>query len=338
MGSSQRFCIWCGHELRQGGRFCTTCGRATADASQATPLVAEEQMPVAAPEVVAEPEVVAAPEVPATRQMAAEPGPTGVSSTVPIGDRIPEVSYDGPDSTVHPGGPGRSAPYGGVSPRQPRRRRSRWPVVLSLIALLCAAGAASVIFILHPFRGTRPPSAASPARSPLASPASSPFTSPASAASAGASQQVSPVASATLPSTVGVVAIGSSVANDPRAQSVAGIFDTYFSGVNQHHYTHALSVFDPGSALDPGNPRTVSSLAREDATTTDSNIVLTGLRPSGNGLNTEAAVTFQSQQSAGYGPAGSPGQTCTIWHLRYTLTQPSGSYLIYKVKGTHTGC
>jgi hypothetical protein len=332
MESPQRFCIWCGHELRQGGRFCTTCGRATADASQATPLVAEGQMPVVAPEAVA------APEVTATRQMGAGPGPTGVSSTVSIGNRTPEVSYDDPDSAAHPGWPGDSAPYGGASPQQPRRRRSRWPVVASLIVLLCAAGAASVIFVLHPFRGSRPPSAASPARSPLASPASSTFTSPASAASAAASQQVSPEASATLPSTVGVVAISSSVANDPQAQSVAGIFNTYFSSINQHHYEHALSVFDPASPLDPSNPLTVSSLAREDATTTDSNIALTEVRPSGNGLAAEAALTFQSQQAAGYGPAGSPNQTCTVWHLRYTLTQPSGSYLIYKVKGTHTRC
>jgi len=361
MGSSQRFCIWCGSELRQGGRFCTTCGRAAADAGQAAPLVAEEQMPIAAREMVAAPEaaapteavaspeavaptevfaphqVIAAPEVAETRPIAAESGPTGISPPAPIGDRIPETAFDRLAPPTHPGGPGGSAPDRDASPQQPWRRRSRWPVVLSLIALLCVAGAASVIFILHPFRGSRPASITSQERSPLASPASSPSTSPLSASSAGASQQASPVTSTTLPAAVGVVDIGGGVTNDSQAQSVAGIFNTYFSGINHHHYWHAVSVFDPASPLDTGNSL-VSSLARQDATTTDSNIILTGLHPSGNGLNTVAALTFQSRQAPGYGPSGSPDQTCTTWHLRYTLTQPSGSYLISKVNGTHTRC
>lgn len=318
MGSSQRFCIWCGQELRQGGRFCTACGRTTTDASQATPLISEEQLPAASPEDTA------------TRQMAAEPRPTAVTSPAPVRDRTSEGSSDGSGSMVHPGWSDSPPPYGGASPRPVRRRRSRWPVVLGLIALLCAGGAASALLILHPFRNSRAPSVASPARSPIASPAST--------ASTGASQQVSPVASATAPATVGVVSIGSAVADDPRAQTVAGIFNTYFSSINQRDYTQALSVFDPGSPLHPQSPSTVRSLTDADATTTDSNVVLTSLRPPGNGPATEAAVTFRSRQAAGYGPAGSPDQTCTVWQLRYTLTQSSGSYLIYKVKGAHAGC
>jgi hypothetical protein len=145
-------------------------------------------------------------------------------------------------------------------------------------------------------------------------------------------------ASPAQPVTVGSVRIAPGIASDPAANAVAQMFNTYFSAINQQDYQTAASVFDPSGEFNPNDPSDVQAFANGLATTTDSRIVLKGLRPSGGQLARKARVTFRSHQAAGYGPAGNSGQTCTTWDLTYTLTQDGGPYLIHKVKGTHSRC
>jgi eukaryotic-like serine/threonine-protein kinase len=139
-----------------------------------------------------------------------------------------------------------------------------------------------------------------------------------------------------------MVDIGSGVSGNPQAAAVADMFNTYFSGINQHHYKHAMTVFahDNVVKINPNNPASVSTFAYGDRTSNDSEIVLTNLQSASNGELTAAEVTFQSQQAAGLGPGDDPSETCTLWDITYELAQSSsGQYLIYKITAdTNSGC
>jgi eukaryotic-like serine/threonine-protein kinase len=137
---------------------------------------------------------------------------------------------------------------------------------------------------------------------------------------------------------VGQVTIGNSIISNPQAASIASLFNTYFTGINDQDYSQALSAFAPDAPINPTSSSTVESLAHADSTTQDSNIVLNSLYPSDGGNVTKANITFQSTQQPGYGPDGASDQTCTDWNLNYTITQSSGNYYLYQVKGTDTGC
>jgi hypothetical protein len=116
------------------------------------------------------------------------------------------------------------------------------------------------------------------------------------------------------------------------------MFNKYFAGINHHDYSAAISVFDPNGSFSPDNPSNLQALANGLATTSDSHIVLAWIGPAGGGPATEAKVSFRSHQSAGYGPRGSPDETCTAWDLTYFLAHSDGRYLIEKTKGAHSGC
>jgi hypothetical protein len=154
-------------------------------------------------------------------------------------------------------------------------------------------------------------------------------------------QQSTPPAQPTAPAgpvKVGRVTIPLALATDPRAKAVAEMFNTYFSAINQHDYQTAVSVFDPGGEFNPNDPQYVQALANGLATTTDSKIVVASIRPPAPEPARKAEITFRSHQAAGYGPSGDTSETCTNWDLIYTISQPSGQYLIDKVKGTNSPC
>ena len=140
------------------------------------------------------------------------------------------------------------------------------------------------------------------------------------------------------PSSVGVVAIDSAFVNDPRAQQVATMLNTYFSAISDKNYNLALQQFDPSGTMNPNDPQQAQSFEQGVSTSSDSNVALHSLSPAGPATATTADVTLTSSQQAGYGPSGNEDQTCTDWTLTYTLSYINGSYLIYDSKGTYAGC
>ena len=134
----------CGHELRLETQFCTVCGSRAADNGREIAPVAEVPAP--------------GPEVTAIRPAPAQPEPVNPNSPA----TVTNWPQEGPsDDGVGPG-PQRGWPDpspallgtmpapGGTTPRQGRRHRSRWPLVIGVIALLAAGGAAAA-FIVQPF-------------------------------------------------------------------------------------------------------------------------------------------------------------------------------------------
>jgi hypothetical protein len=156
---------------------------------------------------------------------------------------------------------------------------------------------------------------------------------PAAAASAAASAVVgSPSAPPAQPSSVGSVGISADISEDSSATAVAGMFDTYFTGINDHNYQQATSVFAPGGVVNPNDSSQVQHFASGVSTTSDSNITLVNITPSDGSTVQTAEVQFTSNQQAGYGPKDNPDSTCTDWDITYTLTQGSdGNYLINNV-------
>ena len=134
----------CGHELRPGAQFCTVCGSRAGDDGRGTALVAEAPAP--------------GPEVTAIRPAPAQPEPVNPNSPATVTNWPQErPSDDGVGSGPQRGWPdpspaprGAMPPPGGTTPRQGRRHRSRWPLVIGVIALLAAGGAAAA-FIVQPF-------------------------------------------------------------------------------------------------------------------------------------------------------------------------------------------
>lgn len=87
--------------------------------------------------------------------------------------------YGSPAAGQPYGSPAAGQPYASPAPgsgwpgddgargAQGHRRRSRWPLLAGTVALLAVAGAAAVVFVVHPFQKSQAgPAAASPASSP----------------------------------------------------------------------------------------------------------------------------------------------------------------------------
>ena len=221
--------------------------------------------------------------------------------------------------------PASTAPAGTPSRRVRPRVLAGAALAAILIVTLAIAG---INALSHPATGSTAPGTA--AVSGQGGNTSSTGNQPA----ASTTQPAPPV----QPVQVGAVTIAAAVAADPRARAVAETFNTYFSGINQQDYQTAVSVFNPNGEFNPNDPSNVNAFANGLATTTDSNVVLVKLRPYGSQPVRKATITFRSHQAAGYGPAANPNETCTKWHLTYTLTLSSGQYFIDKSKGTNSGC
>lgn len=140
-------------------------------------------------------------------------------------------------------------------------------------------------------------------------------------------------------SSVGMVSIDTPVAEDPRAQQVAALFDTYFSAISEKNYARVLRQYDPAGSVNPNDPQQVKSFEKGISTSSDSNVALEGLSPNAPDPATTAEITFESTQAAGYGPSGARDQTCTQWTLTYQLTySDAAGYRILTSKGSFTGC
>jgi serine/threonine protein kinase len=141
--------------------------------------------------------------------------------------------------------------------------------------------------------------------------------------------------SSAQPTNVGIVNIGDSISGDSAAATVAGMFNTYFTGINSHNYQQAVSVFDPNGVIDPNNSSQVQHFANGVSTTNDSAVTLVNIDPSDGSTVRNAEVQFISHQQAGYGPQDNPNATCTNWDVTYILSQDSsGNYLINNVSNS----
>ena len=160
-----------------------------------------------------------------------------------------------------------------------------------------------------------------------------------SAGGSGGSVSGAPASSAP-PASVGNVNIGDSVSADSAAPAVAGMFNTYFTGINNQDYQQALSVFDPNGVINPDDSSQVQQFANGVSTTSDSGMTLINMTPADGSTVQSAEVQFTSRQQAGYGPKDDTSETCTNWDVTYTLSQSSsGNYLIYNVSGsTDSAC
>lgn len=228
---------------------------------------------------------------------------------------------------IPPGGPQ-------LSPARPQRNRAGLVVLAAAVAaVLIGGGIAAYDNLAQPAtistatvgnpddEGSQDPGLAPV--SPATVPATSPSPSPPSPSPS---------------SSIGVVSIDSSIIDDPRAQQVASMFNTYFTAISDQDYPAVLAEYDPNGSLNPNDSQEVQGFENGIATSSDSDVVLNGLAPSGTGPATTADITFQSTQEAGYGPGDDPDETCTDWTLTYTLTYTDGNYLIFSSTGTDTGC
>src|SRR5579859_3004960 len=130
----QRFCIWCGRELRPGARFCTTCGRATK--GQAPDLTDTGEAPPAATTITAEPRLGAPASPAAVGGMAPEPQPFPT-------DRVPPPEGRAAWPTAAGGSMGKSGQH-----------HRGWLPTLGVVALAVAAAGTGVGLYLHSTHGS----------------------------------------------------------------------------------------------------------------------------------------------------------------------------------------
>jgi hypothetical protein len=130
------------------------------------------------------------------------------------------------------------------------------------------------------------------------------------------------------------------VAANPDALAVAGLFDRYFSGINAKQYVQVLALFDPSGSLNPSDPAKVKSFTEGVSTSTDSQVVLRSITDDATVEgDLDVRLTLQSHQTAGFGPSGSPDETCTNWDITYQLRPAGGGYRILKSRAVaHTPC
>ena len=134
------------------------------------------------------------------------------------------------------------------------------------------------------------------------------------------------------PSAVVSVGISKDLLGDSSAAAVLSMFKTYFSGINDHNYQQAVSVFDPSGIIDPNDSSQVQHFVDGVRTTSDSGIMLIKIIPSEGSAVQTAEVRFTSNNQAGFSPADNPDSTCTHWDVTYTLSLGSGgNYLIKDV-------
>jgi hypothetical protein len=145
------------------------------------------------------------------------------------------------------------------------------------------------------------------------------------------------MAPTTPPGQVGLVAIEPHPATDPRAPAIAGMFHTYFAGINGKDYTAVGTVLDPAGTVDPTSAKEMAALERGTATTQDSDISLVAIRDALGAV--QAQVRFRSTQDAGAGPKGRSSETCTQWAIDYELSHDDASgYRILGGAAEHRPC
>jgi hypothetical protein len=218
----------------------------------------------------------------------------------------PAVSPRRPPPAVSPRRPGTTTP-----PPAPARRARGIPGLLVLVLLAALIGGALLLeSVLTGESETTSPSPGTTTADPPADPTTGATAGPA-----------------------GLVAIDDP---GPLAEEVAVMFETYFGGINDGDPDLALSVVEPSDRIDPDKPQSVARFARDISTTTDDEIRLGTVTDHGSTVTAE--LTFRSRQDPGFGPVGSPDQTCTRWTMEYTLANGAGGLLIRDVDAEHAGC
>jgi hypothetical protein len=218
-----------------------------------------------------------------------------------------------PPSQQGPVFPPPQGPVGGPPPRQPSRGVRAALIILAVLIVLGAGGAAYALFpkSIKSAAVTSPPAASSgatPTTQSSATSSGSPGTSPTVTATGSASPSPS------------LVRVAQGVGSNPATPQVETVLTHYFQGINTHSYAEYSSALDaqeqakqPQSTFDSGY-----------STTTDSGMTLTSLTStSGGGL--AATVTFTSHQSAS--ASVDKKSTCNHWTLTLYLVPQGTGYL-----------
>jgi zinc-ribbon domain len=173
LGGSQGVCVQCGHELKQGSRFCTACGRAVAGTSQENLALTGDQE-ITAREHAITATMTSPPPADPVRQdpVAAEPMRPARGTY--------QFAVPAPQSATH----GNSPASDGGSRHSPRRPHRWWPLVIPVAAILVGGVTALILFTLRTSHAARPNadghSSAPPAiTTPVNSPTSPPSPPPA---------------------------------------------------------------------------------------------------------------------------------------------------------------
>ncbi len=226
----------------------------------------------------------------------------------------------------------------------PRPRRN-WRTAITVALALVVVGSAMVAAAMDrsPEARTDHPVIPAPpvAESALVAPEPSTADTPSRLASA-TPQRSGPSPStpaSALPVSVGMVDV-QAVAANPYVLAVGGLFDRYFSGINAKQYVQVLALFDPSGFLNPNDPAQVKSFTEGVSTSTDSQVVLRSITDDAAAEgDLDVRLTLQSHQAAGFGPPGSPDETCTNWDITYQLRPAGGGYRILKPQAVaHTPC
>ena len=346
MVGPQRFCTRCAHEWRPGARFCTSCGHAAVQDGPAADLPDRQEVPLAdqgtvPPPVTARQEW--SPSSSSSSAATAEQPPTAWTEQPPTAwtEQPPTAWTERPPAAMAEQSPEASGALAGFVPPQPsdypsyvadddapserHGRRSRWPLMLGIVALAVAGGTAAALYFMHSSHRSEPPSAGHLGVS--SAPASTPTPTPGLSSSP-------PPAAPTRVSVNGVSVDISGVSADADVAAVARTVGTYFGGIDARNYLQAWDAFAPAlQAKIPYQPWS-SSLG----TTRDSRVAVQAIRHDPNG-DIEVTVAFRSHQAPQSGP--NPGETCTNWSLKYRLVSSSGAaslpYLIRKVQKVGAG-
>jgi hypothetical protein len=230
----------------------------------------------------------------------------------------------------------------------PAARTGRnWRMGFTVAVVLVVVGGAMVgAGMDHPPRAGRddpailaPSAAESSPVAPAPSPAGTPGRSASVTPRRSESSPSTPASASPPPVSVGMVDVRAVAAN-PAVLAVGGLFDRYFSGINTKRYEQVLALFDPSGFLDPNDPAQVKSFTQGVSTSTDSQVVLRSITDDATAAgDLDVRLTLRSHQSAGFGPPGSPDETCTDWDITYQLRPAGGGYRILKPQAVaHTPC
>jgi hypothetical protein len=200
---------------------------------------------------------------------------------------------------------------------------------VATIVLLAAGGGAFALVKTTGKQQAAEPGNPSPS---LAARATTPPTQAASTQPATPQASAAPSASPSPSPSPSVVGVAPGV--QPVSPQVEVALSHYFQGINDRNYTeYASSQTAQGKRNQPE-----SSFEAGYATTTDSNMALTSLAPTGDGDLT-ATVTFTSRQS----PSDSVDDSaCDNWTLNLYLVPGGSGYLITPAppdyEPTYTDC
>jgi len=320
------YCPTCGRQRNSNGRYCGGCGRdfgvagaAASPVPVAEPLPVPEGVPVAEPLPFAEPVTEA---VPVADPARLEPPTAEPTKTVPVTAGRPKMPPPPPPPPASPGSASPGWASAGPADLGEGGRQSRGPGlwIAVAVAVLLAVGGGTYALVRNADQrpaaggggapavtaGTTAPPTQAASTQPSASPTLS--ASPSSTASAAPSPSVSP----------SVVSIGPAVTD--ASPQVEVVLSHYFQGINDRDYAeYASSQTAQGKADQPE-----SSFAAGYATTTDTDMTLTSLTPTGGGDLT-STVTFTSHQS----PSDSVDDSaCNDWTLNLYLVPSGAGYLI----------